>query len=133
MVMKNRHCSSCMRWGSLQYPAFTTSTTAWLSQWTNTTFLLQVFPHTMHAIMIGSSSFAAMDCCLRPFGQDYWNQDCSDHALQPKEPEASVYRWKGTDFHDGSSNMDIPFQDSRNRFHHMRSERSVQTNKVLLF
>ena len=87
----------------------------------------------MHAIMIGSSSFAAMDCCLRPFGQDYWNQDCSDHALQPKEPEASVYRWKGTDFHDGSSNMDIPFQDSRNRFHHMRSERSVQTNKVLLF
>ena len=63
-----------------------------------------------------------MDCCLKQSSQIYWNQECPHHAPQPKEPEASVCRWKGADFHAGSSNIDTPFQDSRKKFHHMRSE-----------
>jgi hypothetical protein len=47
--------------GSLALPAFTTPTTAALSQWHSILELAQRLPHTATPKMIGRSSFGAID------------------------------------------------------------------------
>ena len=127
---KNSPRSSCMSWGSLQQPTLTTSTTAWLSQWTRTDCWLQLFPQIVHAITMVSNSFTAIDRCSHPTGQGYWNHKGPHQAPQPNEPDASDYRWWSVSRSAGSASMDTPFHSSKKTCHHMRSERKDAFKRI---
>ena len=85
-VLNTRHRSMCIRVLSLLVLEQRQATTAWLLQWQQTRKPCQCPPHTAHASMIGSNSFAAIERSSERPSHCTWNQECRCHARQPQEP-----------------------------------------------
>ena len=121
------HRIKCMTRGCLDVPDFRMATTAALSQRQRTVFPRQLSPHRAQATTTGNSSFTVI--CTAAHRN--WNHSPADKKAQhPQEPEASDVTTTEGGVRTTPDNTDSPFQSSRNRSHHCRSDRKARLRRI---
>ena len=127
-TIKNRHRNRCIKVVSLEYPEFTTDTTAILSQWHTTKRPTHRGPHTATANRIGSSSFGAISQSGTASCHCHWNHWDPQRAPHPQQPDASDSTAIAGIVKQGITAT--PFHSSMNCSHHLRSDRVAAFKRI---